>query len=140
MKRSVPLVLPTVRALKRLDPQADEACALVQGYWNARDGGGGEFVWDALSDEPEDGGTIFKVEGAELGRWKRRLEGQKDLCLLNLAWFGATGACTPADRLAIENATRTAARLAAHRATALFFPCGTYAREEPRQPVRLRVV
>lgn len=116
------------------------AQAVVKGYWDIRDGGGGDFYWDPMSDEPDDGGTIFAVHGVTLGRWKRRHEGNDGIYLLNLAWFGATGTGSAQDDLALANATRAAVRLSAFRATALFFPQGVYKGDRNRITDRRKVV
>ncbi len=137
---NAPTIVSNVRCLNSLDPKGDEAEIFVRGYRRSGDGGGGEFYWDPMSDEPEDGGTIFRVQGVPLGRWKRRTEGNDGVALLNLAWFGATGTGSEEDSQALANATRAAVRMSAHRATALFLPQGSYQPPKQRETARLRVV
>ena len=132
--------LPSVKHLRALQPEGDDAEVSVRGYRNSGDCGGGQFYWDPMSDEPDDGGTIFAVEGITLGRWKRRIEGNDGLFLLNLAWFGSTGTGSEEDLEALNNATRALVRLSATRATALFLPQGVYATPHRRQRARLRLV
>lgn len=137
---NAPTIVPNVRCLSTLEPKGDEAEIFVRGYRRSGDGGGGEFYWDPMSDEAEDGGTIFRVQGVPLGRWKRRTEGNDGVVLLNLAWFGATGTGSEEDGQALANATRAAVRMSAHRATALFLPQGRYGPPKQREAARLRVV
>lgn len=130
--RSGPVIVPTIARLRQLEPHGDVAAAVVKGYWKIRDGGGGDFYWDPMSDEPDDGGTVFRVQGVTLGRWKRRSEGNDGVFLINLAWFGATGTGSLQDEQALANATRAAVRLSASRATALFLPQGLYKADRQR--------
>ncbi|MDX2024335.1 MAG: hypothetical protein SF187_29100 [Deltaproteobacteria bacterium] len=138
--RSGPVIVPTIARLRQLQPPGDVATVVVKGYRKLNDGGGGDFYWDSMSDEPDDGGTIFRVRGVALGRWKRLSEGNDGVCLLNLAWFGATGTGSSEDEQALTNATRAAVRLSAVRATALFFPQGLYLAARLRAPDERHVV
>lgn len=50
----------------------DRDLAIVEGYYSAGDGGGGNFYWDAASTEPDNGGTVVIPAGySGAGRWKR---------------------------------------------------------------------
>lgn len=73
-------------ALAATTPSGSET-ATVLGYYDAGDGGGGTFYWDALSTEDPDQGTIFQLNGSSgPGRWKRLYAPP-----LNVKWFGAKG-------------------------------------------------
>ena len=57
---------------------------LVKGYYTGSDIGGGEFYWDSSSEESDNRGTVLKVSGVALGRWKRPIRNG----LVYLDWFG----------------------------------------------------
>ena len=44
------------------------------GYYAARDGGGGDFIWTAASSATPDGGSIFQASAGGIGRWLRIIE------------------------------------------------------------------
>lgn len=48
--------------------------------------GGGDWIWDALSTEAADGGTVLQVAGVTTGRFKRIFSGP-----VEVTWFGAMG-------------------------------------------------
>ncbi|GEP91800.1 Pectate lyase superfamily protein [Chitinophaga terrae (ex Kim and Jung 2007)] len=69
----------------------------VLGYYKPGDGGGGDFYWDATSNETPDYGTIFDTDTNAVcetqtispnltGRWKRLYNEP-----VNVKWFGARG-------------------------------------------------
>ncbi len=66
-------------------PPANDVSTLL-GYYNPGDGGGGDFYWDNISNEPTNGGTILAKTGITTGRWKRIYNGA-----VNIRWFGAKG-------------------------------------------------
>jgi hypothetical protein len=66
-------------------PTNGQAAAMVFGYWQAGDGGGGEFYWDPTSTLQADRGTVLSVAQGS-GRWIRLYSGP-----LNVRWFGAMG-------------------------------------------------
>jgi hypothetical protein len=62
-------------------------CLTLLAYYVPGDGGGGEFYWDALSNEPDDRGTIIMpASNPSRGRWKRLVEGP-----FSVKFFGAKG-------------------------------------------------
>ena len=50
---------------------AEPRLALVLGYSQVNDGGGGLFLWDAASTAAPDGGTVFQSGRKPTGRWLR---------------------------------------------------------------------
>jgi hypothetical protein len=77
-------VLSTVAELKLAVGKEQGDKAFIGGYYTDGDGGGGDFYWDAVSVEADNGGTIFQVTGTTTGRWKRIYSGS-----VNVKWFGA---------------------------------------------------
>jgi hypothetical protein len=77
------MVLDSIQALITHSPSPNEFIQVL-GFTDAGDGGGGDFIWDALSAQDADKGTIFKANGIETGRWKRLFSGP-----VNVKWFGA---------------------------------------------------
>lgn len=71
----------TVVALSAAPGAYDGQHAKCECHTTRGDGGGGSFVWYALSTETADGGTIL---GTGTGRWKRVYSGEA-----HAAWFGA---------------------------------------------------
>src|SRR5690625_3262025 len=63
----------TIANLRNYRGDQDEAINVL-GYYSQGDGGGGEFYWDNTSTEADNGGTVFKVDGVDTGRWKRKME------------------------------------------------------------------
>jgi len=96
-------VLANIPALiGQANPPADTV--LLQGYHAANDGGGGVFVWNALSTATPDNGTIFAVTGIATGRYFRLYTD-----ILYSEWFGTTGAGATDDTIALQNAINAAA-------------------------------
>lgn len=79
--------LPSIASLRALEaPSSSAARCSISGYYEAGDGGGGDFYWDAASALADDAGLTIKptsVGGA--GRW-RRLKQNRDV---DVRWFGA---------------------------------------------------
>lgn len=67
---------------------------LVKGYHAGRATGGGDFYWDAASEEADNSGTVFEVEGVTTGRWIRARN--SDRATLDATWFGAIPDYDPA--------------------------------------------
>lgn len=74
----------TIDDLKSLKEDHNDRTIEVLGYYEAGDGGGGTFYWDATSTEADNGGTIIQATGVTTGRWKRVYSGA-----VNVKWFGA---------------------------------------------------
>jgi len=79
-------VLSTVAELKLAVGKEQGDKAFIGGYYADGDGGGGDFYWDTVSVEADNGGTIFQVTGTTTGRWKRIYSGS-----VSVKWFGAKG-------------------------------------------------
>ena len=77
-------VLSTVAELKLSVGKEQGDKAFVGGYYADGDGGGGDFYWDAVSVETDNGGTIVQVTGVTTGRWKRIYSGS-----VNIKWFSS---------------------------------------------------
>lgn len=71
----------------------------VLGYYEAGDGGGGTFFWDASSTATDNGGTVIAATGVTTGRWTRVYSGA-----VNVKWFGAKGDNSTDDTTALEEA------------------------------------
>src|SRR5437879_2850387 len=72
--------------------------AMVLGYYDPGDRGGGTFLWDSTSTLPDDGGTVINPAGnLGAGRWIRALGAEA----ANVRMWGARGNWennpTPAD-------------------------------------------
>jgi hypothetical protein len=110
--------LSTVAELKLAVGKEQGDKAFIGGYYADGDGGGGDFYWDAVSTEADNGGTIFQVTGTTTGRWKRIYSGS-----VNVKWFGAKGdwdgATGTDDSISIQNAISAS--------DDIFFPEGQYA-------------
>lgn len=68
---------------------SSNAIAELQGYRTPNDGANGAFYWDSLSIEPDNGGTVFQVNGVTVGRWKRQFSGD-----VEAKWFGVSTSLT----------------------------------------------
>jgi hypothetical protein len=116
--------VPNIAAL-RLRPGTDaEPYAVVLGYYQPDDGGGGLFYWSANATEPDNGGTIIAPTGTDVGR-RKRVMGQPGI--VDLAWFGATvgDGAGLANRLALTGALQLlAARGGGTLLVSKFYPLG----------------
>lgn len=109
--------------LRQLDQRNPGDVAIVAGYSQPGDGGGGMFRWDATLASGDNGGTIVKAAEAGRGRWVRLFS---EHSAVNVRWFGAAGDGTQDDAEAIQraiNCARDAKR-------ALYFPQGSYRVEQ----------
>lgn len=90
----------SVAALKAIsvDGLADNAVAIVLGYNEPGDGGGGQFFYNQSSVALNNGGTIISPDVGD-GRWLRAFSGPIDV-----AWFGAVGDGATDDTAAINAA------------------------------------
>lgn len=84
------------------------------GYHAARDGGGGDFIWDASDTTTANAGTIFASDEGGNGRFLRIFEDP-----VNVKWFGAKGDDSNNDSAAIIAALDAAN-------SSIFLPDGTY--------------
>ena len=89
----------SIAELKTFSGPVDNYNVNISGYYEAGDGGGGTFYWDASSTEADNGGTIIQATGVTTGRWKRVYSGA-----VNVRWFGAKGDGTTNDQPAIQAA------------------------------------
>jgi hypothetical protein len=84
-----PLAVDNIVALRKLTSVPDKQVAVVAGYLNPGDGGGGDFFWDAGSSDADNSGTIIKPTAATTGRFKRiECNTTAKNTTLNIAWFG----------------------------------------------------
>ena len=72
-----------IAGLRQLSPDKYDT-AVVAGYYQPGDGGGGTFHWDASITAPDNGGTTIAPNQGGNGRWIREVEEK-----LNVKWFGA---------------------------------------------------
>lgn len=61
------------------DDLSEESLVNVLGYYNADDGGGGQFYWDNSSIETDNGSTIIKVNTIDKGRFKKIIKNTLDV-------------------------------------------------------------
>ncbi|MCD2426250.1 right-handed parallel beta-helix repeat-containing protein [Niabella pedocola] len=90
------LIVHSISALRSTGAPSDNFIKVL-GYYSAGDGGGGDFLWDALSTSAEDGGTIFESSLLTTGRWKRIYSGD-----VSVDWFGAKGDGSTNDTTAFQ--------------------------------------
>lgn len=112
-----------VSDLLELDQRNPGDVAIVAGYSQPGDGGGGMFRWDAALDSGENGGTIVGMVDTGRGRWVRMFS---EHSAVNVRWFGAAGDGTQDDAESIQraiNCARDAKR-------GLYFPRGNYRVEQ----------
>jgi hypothetical protein len=60
----------------------------LSGYYSYRDGGEGDFVWEASSSATDNGGTILNPTGNPGNGRLRRLRGE-NLTVFKIKWYGA---------------------------------------------------
>jgi hypothetical protein len=110
------IYVDTIADLQALDTSAlvDGQQVQVKEYHAGTGVGGGEFYWDAASEDADNGGVVFEVDGVVIGRWKRRFNGN-----LTVQQFGATGNGVSDDAPAIQAAFDSGART-------VIFPRGNY--------------
>lgn len=111
-KKKCCMAFDTIRQTTASDKTRDGCLAIVKGYHQPNDGGGGLFFWDVASTETPDGGLIFQSQTSETGRWKRYFTGTQ----ISVRWFGAVG--TANDTAAIQKAVQ--------QHSSIYFPPGTY--------------
>ncbi len=117
-----------VEQLKNLEePLINSSTAMVLGYYNPGDGGGGMFYWDLSSQEQDDNGSIIKATAIQNGRWKRIIQNET----YNVKFFGAKGDGTTDDTIAVKATILAIENLDSGIAgdssgAYLFFPRGTY--------------
>lgn len=87
----------TVAQMQALTGLVDGQRISVGGYYAVGDGGGGEFYYDADSEDTANGGTVFDATGMGGGRLFRKSEGT-----VKVEWFGARGTGLSDDRLAMQ--------------------------------------
>src|SRR5215475_4510284 len=105
-------------ALRGTTGTASQVIYLI-GWTNDRDGGEGQFVWDATSTVADDGGTVIQVTGVPTGRWKRNIEANP----INVLWFGADNSGSTICTGQLQAAINAAANLGG---AMVLFPPGTY--------------
>lgn len=105
-----------LRALS-VDGIANGATIMTAGYYADSDGGGGQFNYDRLSLEDDNGGTVISPNSGP-GRWIRNVTSG----LIDVLWFGAKGDGVSNDTSFINKADAIAASLRYE----LFIPGGTY--------------
>lgn len=105
----------------RLNKGVAGARALVSGFWDIGDGGGGTFDWIVDASPPaDDGGIIIVPTPTPIeGYWKRNFSGP-----INSRWYGANPSQLGATNAAAVNAAIAAATTGGYGA--VFTPAGTY--------------
>ena len=104
----------------------EPATVKVLGYYTNGDGGGGDFYWDTLSIDEDNGGTTIQVTGIAEGRWKRLLSTDG----ISVKYFGAKGDGNPGtdDTAAIQVAIDHALR---NKLANVYMPDGIYQTNGP---------
>ncbi len=114
----------TMEELRNMLGTPTSPVAVLKGYWEPGDGGGGVMFWD--SDDvtsPDDGGTVIvpSFVGPRTGCWKRLIEGA-----WSVRWFGARGDNTNPSDNDSAFADAIAAMSDDRRGQELFVPPGQY--------------
>jgi len=110
----------TIQQLRALSPGSSSEIT-VEGYYEAGDGGGGVFYWDANSTQADNQGTIIQPNTGGSGRWKRDYSAYDHI---NVLWFGARGDDRPFSTNHIR--IMAAADYAAKTVGECFIPPGIY--------------
>ncbi len=109
----------TMAELRAISTAADGDLAILRGYHEDGDGGGGHFYWDASSVVADDYGITIAADGVVTGRWVRRFHGP-----INAAFYGLIGdGITENNVVRLNNASRAAL---ASAYAALYIPAGHY--------------
>ena len=74
----------TLQTLKTLPPMLDGTVVNTSGYYQAGDGGGGSYIYDAQSTLADNGGTVIKPAGVPSGRYLLQHNG-----MVSVRQFGA---------------------------------------------------
>lgn len=77
-----PKSIPNISILRTTSPTS-AGFVIVDEYRDGCGFGGGFLYWDSLANEPDNGITIFAVEGVSIGRWKRSYNSEIDA-----SWVG----------------------------------------------------
>lgn len=109
-------VVETIADLRVLstDGLADNAVAIVLGYYEAGDGGGGEFYYSPTSSLPQNNGTVITPDDLQ-GRWISPVAN----AIFNVVRFGAKGDGVTDDTVAVGQAYAAAV---ANGGGKLYFP------------------
>jgi len=102
----MPFTADTLAGLRAADPAG--ADAVVRGYHEPDDEGGGVFRWVPGADGPDDGGTVIASDRDDAGRWVRVFAGAADV-----HWYGARADGsndTPAIQAALDANARVTLR------------------------------
>ena len=125
-----------IHDLKATTGVPDNAVAMVSGYHEFNDGGGGWFVYRAgAEDDPIPGFIVPDEQG--LGTWLRMDLGSP----INVRWFGAKGDGADDCREAFDWAVKVASGIAGGHAMGktVFFPAGTYRFKSGPAPIGVGV-
>lgn len=100
-KTGSPYQVDTIADLKALNVSAvpDDLAVIVLGYYEAGDGGGGLFFYDAAGVGADNKGTVIAPTTGS-GRWLRSYSG----AIISIGWFGAVGDGVTDDAAAINAA------------------------------------
>lgn len=57
----------------------------IKGHTDVGDGGHGDFLWDKLSTETDNNGSIIELDAGGVGRWKRQSSGRENAICFGLS-------------------------------------------------------